>query len=219
MAAAITAAIVTQLVASVTRTAANGQDVGTVVANFFSFFTILSNAGSVVVLAWAAIWYLTRRGAATHEPRGLAVALASVTVYMIVTGIVYNLLLRGIELPQGSQPVPWSNETLHVVAPIFLLLDLFVGPLRRRLPWRAVLAIIVFPVVWVIYTLIRGPLVTNPVSADPFWYPYPFLNPNNFANGYLTVLIYVVGIAVAIVAVALFVVWIGRRRGSGGNMR
>ena len=36
------------------------------------------------------------------------------TTYMIVTGLVYNILLRGIELPQGSEPIPWSNETLHV---------------------------------------------------------------------------------------------------------
>lgn len=212
MAAAIVAAVVAQLNASVTRAMGNGDDVGTVVANFFSFFTILSNVGSAVVLVWAAVWFFTRGARASAEPYGLALALASVTTYMIVTGIVYNLLLRGIELPQGSQPIPWSNETLHVVAPIFLLLDLFLGPLRRRLPWRAVLAVIIFPIVWVIYTLIRGPLVTNPITDQPFWYPYPFLNPNNFDNGYVTVALYVVGIAIGIVAVSFFVVWIGRRR-------
>ncbi len=60
----------------------------------------------------------------------------------------------------------------------------------------------------------RGPLVTNPINGDPFWYPYPFLNPNNFDNGYLGVTAYVVGIAVAILAVGLLVVWVGRRRGA-----
>ncbi|MET0672400.1 MAG: Pr6Pr family membrane protein [Microbacterium pygmaeum] len=214
MAVAILAAIITQLVASVTRTAENGQDVGTVVANFFSFFTILSNVGSVGVLTWAAIWYFRRGRQFRSESRGLAITLASVTTYMIVTGVVYNLLLRGIELPQGAEPVPWSNETLHVVGPIFLLVDLFVGPLRRRLPWRNVLIVIAFPIVWVLYTLVRGPLVTNPVSGDPFWYPYPFLNPNNFDLGYFGVLGYVVGIAAVIVGIAFFVIWIGRRRGA-----
>src|SRR5690606_29600106 len=62
-----------------------------------------------VVLAVAAIWALTCGRDATREPRWLAVALSCVTTYMIITGIVYNLLLRGIELPQGST-VPWSNE-------------------------------------------------------------------------------------------------------------
>ena len=213
MAAVIATAIVAQLSLSVGRAIANGNDVPTVIANFFSFFTILSNASSAVILVWAALWYFTRGTRARSEPRGLAIALASITTYMIVTGLVYNILLRNIELPQGSEPIPWSNETLHVVAPVFLLLDLFLGPLRRRLNWNAVVAIAVFPIVWAVYTLVRGPLVTSPITGNPYWYPYPFMDPNNFANGYLGVSVYVVAIAIAIIAVGLLVVWIGRRRG------
>lgn len=214
MAAVIAAAIVTQVARSVSTAAELGKDVPTVIVNLFSFFTILSNAATAVVLGWAAVWYFVRGRRAAAESAPLAYALASVTTYMVITGIVYNLLLRGIELPQGSAPVPWSNEVLHVVAPIFLAIDLFVGPLRRALPWRGILAILVFPIVWVVYTLIRGPLTTNPISGDPFWYPYPFLNPNNFANGYAGVAVYVIGIAVAISAVAVLVVWVGRWRGA-----
>ena len=133
---------------------------------------------------------------------------------MLVTGLVYNTLLRGIELPQASTPIPWSNETLHVIAPAFLLLDLFLAPRRRRLAWSTAGWVLVFPIVWVAYTLIRGPLVTNPVRGTPYWYPYPFLDPHTFDNGYLGVAVYVVGIAALIVGVAFFVVWIGRRRGA-----
>ena len=214
MAGVIVTAIVAQLSLSVSRAIGNGHDVVTVIANFFSFFTILSNAASAIILTWAAIWYFTRGTRASTEPRGLAIALASVTTYMIVTGLVYNTLLRGIELPQGSEPIPWSNETLHVVAPIFLLLDLFLGPLRRKLNWSAVLVIAVFPILWAVYTLVRGPLVTNPISGNPYWYPYPFMDPHNFGNGYLGVAVYVVGIAIAILAAGCLVVWIGRRRGA-----
>jgi hypothetical protein len=213
MAAVIVTAIVAQLSLSVGRAIGNGHDVVTVIANFFSFFTILSNAATAIILTWAAIWYFTRGTRASAEPRGLAIALASVTTYMIVTGLVYNTLLRGIELPQGSEPIPWSNETLHVVAPIFLLLDLFLGPLRRKLNWSAVLLIAVFPILWAVYTLVRGPLVTNPISGNPYWYPYPFMDPHNFDNGYLGVAVYIVGIAIAILAAGCLVVWIGRRRG------
>lgn len=224
MAAAVAAAVIAQLVASVTRTAEAGDDVATVVANFFSFFTILSNAGSVVVLTWAAMWFFARGRrldetdpVSAVDPRGLAIALASVTTYMIITGVVYNLLLRGIELPLASRPIPWSNETLHLIAPLFLVLDLLVGALRRALPWKTIGIVLVFPIVWVVYTLVRGPLVVNPVNGDPFWYPYPFLNPNNFDNGYGTVAIYIAGIAAAIVGVACLVVWVGRRRGRAAH--
>ncbi|WP_203580893.1 Pr6Pr family membrane protein [Microbacterium hibisci] len=213
MGALIVAAIVRQLAASVGTALELGRDLGVTIANFFSFFTILSNAAAATVLLWAAVWYFTRGRRADAEPLGLAVALASVSTYMIITGIVYNTLLRNIVLPQGSEPVWWSNEVLHLVGPLFLLADVFVGPLRRALSWRSLWAIVAFPIVWVVYTIIRGPLITNPVSADPFWYPYPFLNPNN-PGGWPSVILYVVGIAIAIVAVGAFVVWWGRRRGA-----
>jgi hypothetical protein len=217
MAVAIVAAIVAQLIKTTETTLSLGNDLPMTIWNFFSFFTILSNVAAAATLVWAAVWMLRRRGATSParpvEPRGLAVTLAAVTTYMVITGAVYNTLLRFIVLPQGSEPVPWSNETLHLIGPLFLLADLFVGPGRRRLAWRTVWAIIVFPLVWTAYTLVRGPLVTDPGGNPPWWYPYPFLNPNNFDDGYLGTLPYIVGIAVGFVAVGFFVVWIGRRRG------
>ncbi|WP_375386511.1 Pr6Pr family membrane protein [uncultured Microbacterium sp.] len=213
MAAAIAAAIIAQLIASVTRSAENGQNIATVVANFFSFFTILSNAITVVVLLLLVGWHLTAGRREAVEPRGLAVALASVSTYMIITGIVYNLLLRGVQLYPGTEPIPWSNEVLHLVGPLFLLLDVFLAPRRRALAWNTVWIIAAFPIVWVIYTIIRGPLVTNPATGEQWWYPYPFLNPHNFDNGFGGVAIYIVVIAVAIIAVGSFVVWWGRRAG------
>ncbi|MDZ8173186.1 Pr6Pr family membrane protein [Microbacterium xanthum] len=218
-AALIVAAIVRQLAASVGSALEYGRDMATVIANFFSFFTILSNASSAVVLAWAVVWFATRGrdadGVRRREPRGLAIALVSVTTYMVITGVVYNILLRGVELPQGSEPVPWSNEVLHVVAPVFLLADALIAVRRRALAWRDTLWVLVFPVTWVVYTLVRGPLVTDPTIGPGYWYPYPFLNPNNpdlVPPGYAGVAVYVVGIAAAIIVVAYGVVWVGRRR-------
>ena len=171
------------------------------------------------MLTWAVVWFLTRGrdagGERRREPRVLAIALVSVTTYMVITGVVYNILLRGVELPQGSEPVPWSNEVLHVVAPLFLLADAFVAVRRRPLAWRDTLWVLGFPIAWVIYTLVRGPLVTDPTIGPGYWYPYPFLNPNNpglVPPGYAGVAVYVVGIAAAIVVVAYGVVWVGRRR-------
>lgn len=217
VAAAILAAIAVQLTVTITNAVERGRDVGTTLANFFSFFTILSNFGAVIVLVWAALWFLTRRRradvATLVQPRGLAVVLASVTTYMIITGIVYNALLRFVPLPIGSEPVPWSNEVMHLVAPLFLLADLFVAPARRALAPRTIWAIIAFPIVWVVYTLVRGPVVTDPTGAPPWWYPYPFLDPHAFDNGYVGVALYVVGIAAAIVAVGVGVLWVSRRAG------
>ena len=138
---------------------------------------------------------------------------ACAATYMIVTGVVYNTLLRGVPLPQGTTVV-WSNEVLHVVAPLFLLIDLIIGTRPPRLPWRAVLGILVFPVLWIVYTLVRGPLVTNPVTGASWWYPYPFLDPH-VIGGYAGMVPYILGIAVGLAVFSTGVVYVGRRRNAG----
>jgi len=209
VAIAIIAAVVAQLSHSLNIwRAANYQDVPTAVVNFFSFFTIDSNVASVVVLLIGAAILLMRRGA---DPHWYAVLLAVVVTYMAVTGIVYNTLLRGVELPQGTT-VAWSNEVLHVVAPAYLVLDWFFAPGRKTLAWRTIWVIAIFPIVWVIYTLVRAPRVFDEATGHPYWYPYPFLNPHVHGNGYVAVTFYIILITVVVIAVAAGVVWVSRWR-------
>ncbi|GAA1998273.1 Pr6Pr family membrane protein [Microbacterium ulmi] len=212
MAGAAGAAVVAQAAETIGGAAARGRDAATVAANFVSFFTIESNILMALVLVWAAVWFWTRGRGSASEPRLLAFALVCVTTYMLVTGVVYNALLRGIPLEPGAT-VPWSNEVLHVVGPAFMLADLLLGPKRRALPWAALWGVLVFPVAWVVYTLARAPRITNPVTGEAWWYPYPFLDPHRFVLDYLGVAAYVVGIALAIAAIAAIVVWVGRWRG------
>lgn len=208
----ISAAILAQLSRTIETAAASqtphGSHLPTVVGNFFSYFTIQSNVAAAVALAVGSLW-AWRRGN-TPEPRWLTVLLACTSTYMIVTGLVYNLLLRGVVLPDGTT-VPWSNEVLHVVGPLVMLADLLWSPGRRVLPWRAIGVVLVFPILWVLYTLARANLVTSPMSSAPWWYPYPFLDPHVVPSGYTGVAGYITGIAVVICAVAAFVVWVGRR--------
>jgi len=207
-AAAIVAAVVAQLLRSLEVWGQDpSADVGFLLVGFFSFFTIDSNIAAAVVLLLGAGILLLRRG---DDPRWFAVLRLCVVTYMVVTGIVYNLLLRGIELPQGST-VPWSNEVLHVVGPLLLLLDWLLAPGRAPLPWRALWAVVAFPIVWAVYTLVRGPLAIDSRTGEP-WYPYPFLNPANSPNGYLSVAFYVVLIALIIGAVGAGAIWVSRRR-------
>jgi hypothetical protein len=198
-AALIVAAIVAQLLRSIENTVAAGGDVGFLLVNFFSFFTIESNVLAVVSLVVAALVVATGR----TESQGLTVFRLVAVTYMTVTLIVYNLLLRGIELPQG-QTVPWSNEILHVVGPLLVIADWLFAPGRNRLEWNRVWAVVIFPIVWAAYTLIRGPIVG--------WYPYPFLDPQNSENGYLSVAFYVIMIAAVMVGVGAAGIWVTRRR-------
>lgn len=190
--------------------------VPTVVANFFSYFTILSNLIAVATLIIAAVWMLRTRPSTQAEPAWLATLLVCASTYMIVTGIVYNALLRHISIA-GISDV-WTNETLHVVIPLAMLADVLFAPRRRSMPWRTVLTAAAFPIVWAVYTLVRANVITAPATGTPWWYPYPFLDPNLPGASYLTVAGYIVGIAAAIIAVAAFVVWVGRRRGDAPDI-
>ncbi|CAN5141708.1 Pr6Pr family membrane protein [soil metagenome] len=214
IAAAIVAAVIGQLVTSIGFWQDNGvEHLGVTITNFFSFFTVDANILSAALLLIGAV--LGVRGAfslkyRTDDPGWFLVARVSVVTYMVTTGIVYNLLLRGIALPQGST-LGWSNEILHVVAPLYLLIDWLFAPGRRPLRFRTVWIVIVFPIVWVVYTLIRGPLTIDEVYGKDFWYPYPFLNPNLAPEGYASVAFYVVLISAVISLAGLGAVWISRR--------
>jgi hypothetical protein len=214
IAAAIIAAVIGQLVTSIGFWQDKGvEHLGVTITNFFSFFTVDSNILSAALLVTGAI--LAIRGTVslkyrTDDPGWFLVARVSIVTYMVTTGIVYNLLLRGIALPQGST-LGWSNEILHVAAPLYLLIDWLFAPGRRPLRFRAVWVVIVFPLVWVVYTLIRGPRTIDEVYGKSFWYPYPFLNPNLAPEGYASVAFYVVLISAVISLAGLGAVWISRR--------
>ena len=212
-AAVIAAAVIGQYIHSLNFRADNGVDENGVPAvNFFSFFTIDSNVLSVAVLLIGAILLIRSAGA---DPLWFAVGRASVTAYMATTGIVYNTLLRGIEVSEGAT-LAWSNEVLHVVGPILLVVDWLFAPGRRRLEWKHIWVVVAFPIVWAVYTMIRGPFVIDPTRSalNPdytgTWYPYPFLDPANSELGYISVGFYIVLIAAVIGGVGAAIIWVSR---------
>ncbi|MEO8528951.1 MAG: Pr6Pr family membrane protein [Pseudolysinimonas sp.] len=207
-AAAITVAIVGQLLYSLDYRAGLGaKDVGAFLINFFSFFTIESNVLSVAALLIGAVLLFATKGV---EGRWYTILRLITTTYMTVTFVVYNLLLRNVELPQGTT-LEWSNEILHVIGPLCVIVDWLFAPGRGRLEWKHIWAVVIFPVAWAAYTLIRGPFVVEELSGAN-WYPYPFLNPDTSPNGYLSVSFYVILIAAVVLGVGAAVVWVSRRR-------
>lgn len=212
-AALIAAAIIGQYIHSADFRADNGiVENGVPAVNFFSFFTVDSNILTIAVFLVGAI-LLIRSG--DVDPLWFGVGRASVTAYMATTGIVYNTLLRGIEVSEGAT-LAWSNEVVHVVGPILIVLDWLFAPGRRPLAWKNIWIVVIFPIVWAVYTMIRGPFVDDPTQAalNPDyaggWYPYPFLNPANSELGYVSVAFYVVLIAAVIGGVGAAIIWVSR---------
>lgn len=208
MAALIVVATIEQIRLATVAAAGVGVGESTAVLRLLSFFTVQSNVLAAAVLGWAGVRAFTTRY--RPDTAVLATAMASVTTYMLVTGVVYNVVLRaagGAGIMLG-----WSNDIHHIIAPAFLLIDLLVAPGRRRLPWLTIAIIVAYPVVWVAVTLARGPHLVSPSTGTVPWYPYPFLDPTTTTGGYAGVAAWVGGIAAIIIAIGALVILTGRLR-------
>ena len=162
--------------------------------NFFSFFTVESNIIAVVSLFVSGLY--SWRGT---QPRWVHYLRGAATIYMTVTGITYSLLLRNVEVDTA---VPWVNLVLHYVIPIVMIVDWLIDLPEFRIRVGRAMVWLIFPVAYLAYSLLRGPLVD--------WYPYPFLDPR--PEGYLPVIVTSVGIAIGGLLFALLVSWTTRLR-------
>jgi hypothetical protein len=159
--------------------------------DFFSYFTIWSNIVVAVVATLLAI-------DPARDSRLLRVLRLDALLMITVTGIVYAVVLAPISHLTGWQ-VP-ANSLLHQITPLLtLVVWLVVGP-RGWIAWRTIPESLVLPVIWIVYTLLRGAVIGA--------YPYPFIDVVKL--GYGQVLINVVGIAVIGVVIASILLGIDR---------
>jgi hypothetical protein len=165
---------------------------------YFSYFTIETSLMNVVVFVAGGVLAL-------RMPRDTAlfttVRMATLT-YAIVTAGVYNLLLRNVP-HEGFQGLGWPNEVIHVWIPLLIVLDWLVSPGRPALPWRALRMVMIYPVAWLAYSLLRG-AVSNGI------YPYPFLDPAT--AGWGSVIVYIVMLSGVLVGLGALAILYSRRR-------
>jgi len=164
------------------------------VIRFFSFFTILSNI--VVALCFTYLLLMPRSKWGKFFAR--AETQAATALYIGVTGIIYNFILRGLWKPQGLQLV--VDELLHSVVPVlFILYWLFFAP-KKTLQWKSIFPWLIFPFVYCVYSLIRG--------AIAGFYPYPFIDVNLL--GYGRVFLNIGGMILVFLCMSLLLVSIAK---------
>ena len=138
--------------------------------NVMAFFTVQSNVLVGVTSAWLAL-HPAPGGTAQRSLRLAAL------VGISVTGIVFHLVLRQLQDLQGA--AAFADLLLHTVSPFLCVSGwLLFGP-RGAIDRRVVAGALVFPVAWLVFTLVRG-------AAVGFW-PYPFLNADDLGFGVVLV--------------------------------
>jgi len=144
---------------------------------------VLSN----ILIAWVG-WTLVL-GRDTDAAGWRTLRLTSL-VAIAVTGVVHWFLLRPLLELEGADYL--ADKLLHVAVPLVAVIGWVAFGPRGRVQARDVVASLVFPIAWLVYTLVRGSITG--------FYPYPFLNAD--VEGYAAVSIACVGIAVLFVGVA-----------------
>ena len=163
--------------------------------NFFSFFTIESNCLSAAIFIVSAL-----AKAAGRQYRSIEMLRGANTLNMILVGVTFSLLLAGLENTEFTA-VPWDNTVLHYIAPVAVALDWLLDIPRVNVAFKQAMVWVAFPVAYLAYSLIRGPIVG--------WYPYPFLDPGH--HGYASIAVTSLMLLVMSTALACALAWMTQR--------
>ena len=181
-------ALISQFTINIQSNVANTSEI---VIRYFSYFTLLTN----LLVAICCTILVTNPSSKWGQFFSSQKTLTAITVYILVVGLIYNIILRFIWNPQGLQKI--VDELLHSVIPVlFLLLWIFFAKkktikLKDFFPW------LIYPLLYLVFVLIRG--------AFSGFYPYPFIDVTKL--GYQKVFINSLGVTfIFIVLCALFIV-------------
>jgi len=129
---------------------------------FLSYFTVITNI--IVAICFTSLSFVKRA-----EPRSLftqASTLTAITIYIVVVGLIYNIMLRGL-----ASPVGWArlaDELLHVINPLIFLFFWIFFVKKSTLQYRQAITWLAYPLLYVVFIVVRGYLINK--------YPYPFID-------------------------------------------
>ena len=157
--------------------------------NTLSYFTVQSNI--LVALTTGLLAVRVLRSSTLFRVLRLAGLVG-----IAITGVVFHLALRDLQELAGKEAL--ADFLLHTASPVLCVLGWLVFGPRAQISRRLVGLSVLFPVLWLAYTLIRGPLVQTRFGRD--YYPYPFLDVVD--HGYGTVVVNIVLVAVLFALIA-----------------
>lgn len=166
------------------------------VIRYFSYFTITTN----IIVALCATMLLLAPQSKWGFYFSKPTTLTAITVYIVVVGIIYNLILRYLWQPQGLQRL--VDELLHLVIPLLFLFYWIIFVAKKTLKWNDLWPWLIYPLVYMVYTFIRG--------YFSGYYPYPFLDAT--VIGWGKALFNSIGVAIVFIAISLLFIALGRRR-------
>ncbi|MDF2515151.1 MAG: hypothetical protein K0R59_447 [Sphingobacterium sp.] len=169
--------------------------VGELVVRFFSYFTILTNLMVAICCTCIVLFPNKAIGDFFTKPT----TITAVTLYILIVGLIYNVVLRFLWQPTGIERV--VDEMLHSVVPILFLIYWWRMIDKRIIHWRSIFNWLIYPFIYLLYTLWHGVLSG--------FYPYPFVDVS--VLGINRVLVNSVMITFIFLIIGLLLIQINRR--------
>jgi hypothetical protein len=164
------------------------------VVRFFSYFTILTN----ILVAAACSLQLIAPASSLCRFFSKPGTLTALTVYILIVGAVYNIILRSTWNPEGLQMI--VDEILHSLIPAFFVLYWIFFVPKAELKWNNVFPWLIYPFFYAIYIMFRG--------YFSGFYPYPFVDVGDL--GWERALANAGGFTLLFLVTSLFFVSIGK---------
>ncbi len=164
------------------------------VGRFFLFFTILTNLMVAISLTVVLIKPSSPAGRFLSKPS----SATAITLYILIVGLVYNIILRRLWQPSGLQLL--ADELLHVAVPVLFIVYWIFFIEKGSLKWKNCFAWLLYPVAYLFYAMIRG-------HIEDF-YPYPFLDLNK--SGYQKVILNCLGLTIVFIAIGFLLIAIDK---------
>lgn len=169
-------------------------DIPETIIRFFSFFTILTNI-LVALFLTASLFRLKKFPFKLFLVKG---TLTAITTFIVIVGLVYQIVLRQIWEPTGLQHI--VDELLHTIIPLFMLGYWFFNIRKEDLLLKPVFNWLIYPSIYLVFIIIRGNLSG--------YYPYPFLNIKEI--GYESVLLNITVIFTIAIVIMIALSFIGK---------
>ena len=145
------------------------------------YFTIQSN----ILVFLIPLLYLLNKSAQTWFKRLAYITLINITI----TSLVFHVMLTPYMFSVG-----FLQHMLHTINPLlyiafyFLFIDSFI-------PLKQIWISLIYPILYMLFVFgfvapVLGDLLESSSSFQSARYVYPFLNPNNYENGFVGMLIF-----------------------------
>lgn len=162
---------------------------------FLSFFTVTTNI--LLGICFLSLWLFRNQKVGKFFAKSSIIT--ALTVYILVVGLIYNLLLRGLVLPTGWARV--ADELLHVVSPIIFLTFWIFFVEKINLKYSSAFNWLSYPMAYIIFVVIRGHFIHQ--------YPYPFINVVNL--GYPKAILNAFFCVVLFWLLSILLIWMGKK--------